>query len=89
MLVNHPKLDVLYNPLMDDSEHACKSSELDALYNPLLNDSEHACKSPSWTVTKILVRGKNLSGQTKIGNQNWTLPPAKNGPYELLRSRVL
>ena len=22
-----PKLDVLYNPLLDDSEHACKSSK--------------------------------------------------------------
>ena len=27
MLVNHPKLDLLYNPLLDDSEHACKSSK--------------------------------------------------------------
>ena len=29
MLVNHLKLDVLYNPLLDDSEHACKSSEIE------------------------------------------------------------
>ena len=28
MLVNHSKLDVLYNPLLDDSEHACKSSKI-------------------------------------------------------------
>ena len=28
MLVNHPKMEVLYNPLLDDSEHACKSSEI-------------------------------------------------------------
>ena len=27
MLVNHPKLDDLYDPLLDDSEHACKSSK--------------------------------------------------------------
>ena len=28
MLVNHPKLDDLYDPLLDDSEHACKSFEI-------------------------------------------------------------
>ena len=28
MLVNHPKLDDLYDPLLDDFEHACKSSEI-------------------------------------------------------------
>ena len=28
MLVNHPKLDDLCDPLLDDSEHACKSSEI-------------------------------------------------------------
>ena len=28
MLVNHPKLDDLYDLLLDDSEHACKSSEI-------------------------------------------------------------
>ena len=27
MFLSHPKLDVLYNPLLDDSEHACKSSK--------------------------------------------------------------
>ena len=26
MLVNHPKLDDLYDPLLDDSEHATKVS---------------------------------------------------------------
>ena len=26
MLVNHPMVDVLYNPVLDGSEHACKSS---------------------------------------------------------------
>ena len=26
MLVSHPKVDVLYNPNLDDSEHACKKS---------------------------------------------------------------
>ena len=25
--LSHPKLEVLYNPLLDDSEHACKSSK--------------------------------------------------------------
>ena len=35
MLVNHLKLDVLYNPLLYDSEHACKSSKGGCLYNPL------------------------------------------------------
>ena len=28
MPVNNPKLDDLYDPLLDDSEHACKSSEI-------------------------------------------------------------
>ena len=28
MLVTHPKLDDLYDPLLDDSEHACKSSKI-------------------------------------------------------------
>ena len=28
MLLNHPKLDDLHNPLLDDSDHACKSSEI-------------------------------------------------------------
>ena len=28
MLLNHPKLDDLYDPLLDDSEHACKSSKI-------------------------------------------------------------
>ena len=27
MFLSHPKLDVLYYPLLDDSEHACKSSK--------------------------------------------------------------
>ena len=27
VFLSHPKLDVLYNPLLDDSEHACKSSK--------------------------------------------------------------
>ena len=26
MLVNHPKMDDLYDPLLDDSEYACKSN---------------------------------------------------------------
>ena len=28
MVVNHPKLDDSYDPLLDDSEHAFKSSEI-------------------------------------------------------------
>ena len=28
MFLSHPKLDVLYNPLLDDSEHACKVTTL-------------------------------------------------------------
>ena len=28
MLVNNPKLDDLYDPLLDDSEHAFKASEI-------------------------------------------------------------
>ena len=27
VFLSHPKLDVLYNALFDDSEHACKSSK--------------------------------------------------------------
>ena len=27
VFLSHPKSDVLYNPLLDDSEHACKSSK--------------------------------------------------------------
>ena len=27
VFLSHLKLDVLYNPLLDDSEHACKSSK--------------------------------------------------------------
>ena len=38
LLLRHPKLDVLYNPLLDDSELACKSSKEGCLYNPLLDD---------------------------------------------------
>ena len=28
MLINNPKMDDLYDPLLDDSEHAFKSSEI-------------------------------------------------------------
>ena len=28
MLLDHPKLDDLYDPLLDGSEHACKLSEV-------------------------------------------------------------
>ena len=45
MFLSHPKLDVLYNPLLDDSKHACTSSKDGTLYNPLLDGSQHACKS--------------------------------------------
>ena len=27
VFLSHPKLQVLYDPLLDDSEHACKSSK--------------------------------------------------------------
>ena len=38
MLVKHPKSDDLYDPLLDDSEHA-HYPKLDDLYDPLLNDN--------------------------------------------------
>ena len=40
MLINHPKLDDLYDPLLDDSEHACKSSETGCYL--LLDDHKYA-----------------------------------------------
>ena len=41
--MNHPNLDDLYDPILDESEHLSKSSEIGCFYNPLLDDSEHAC----------------------------------------------
>ena len=38
MLLNHPKLDDLYRPLLDDSEHA-HYPKLDDLYGSLMNDN--------------------------------------------------
>ena len=46
MAVNHPKVEVLYDPLLDDPDHACKSPKVEVLYNPLLDDyasSEIGC----------------------------------------------
>ena len=37
MLLNHPKLDDLYRPVLDDSEHV-NHPKLDDLYRPLLDD---------------------------------------------------
>ena len=45
MLANHPNLDVLYDPLLDDLSMLANHPKLDVLYDPLLDDSEHACKS--------------------------------------------
>ena len=39
MFANRPKLDDLYDPLLNDFEHACKSSKLGCYL--LLDDSEY------------------------------------------------
>ena len=44
--LSHPKLDVLYNPLLDDFEHAQNHPKVEVLYSPLLDDSEHAQNHP-------------------------------------------
>ena len=36
--LSHPKLDVLYSPLLDDSEHAQNHPKVEVLYKPLLDD---------------------------------------------------
>ena len=36
--LSHPKLDVLYKPLLDDSEHAQNHPKVEVLYKPLLDD---------------------------------------------------
>ena len=45
MLANHPNLDVLYDPLLDDSEHACKSSKSGCFVWSTFGWFEHAYKS--------------------------------------------
>ena len=42
---NHPNLDDLYDPILDESDCVLSHPKLEVLYNPLLDDSEHACKS--------------------------------------------
>ena len=44
--VSHLKVGVLYNPNLDNSEHACKSRlRVDVLYHQNLDGSERGCKS--------------------------------------------
>ena len=40
------------------------------------------------SVTKILVQGKNWSGQTKIGSQNWP-PPNKNSAHPIIAHPII
>ena len=61
MLANHPKLDVLYNPLLGDSEHACKIIQSwTFFYNPLLDESKYVCvKVNLSTVLKVMLLQQN------------------------------
>ena len=55
MLANHPKMEVLYNPLLLQARHLfvyigdawmiMHLPKLDLLYNPLLDESERVSKS--------------------------------------------
>ena len=62
MLVNHPKVKVWYNPLLDDPEHACKSSNsgsfvwLWTFKYRIFSDYEHASKTfrDAWAVNTVL-----------------------------------
>ena len=45
MPANHPKVEVLYNPLWMILSMLVNRPNVEVLYNPLLDDPEHACKS--------------------------------------------
>ena len=42
-----PKLDLLYNPLLDGSEHAYKSSKDGSFVNSVLNPPLSCCTKPN------------------------------------------
>ena len=53
VFLSHPKLDVLYNPLLDDSEHACKSSKDGTFVQSTLGFTSMLRTIHKWIVQKF------------------------------------
>ena len=65
MLVNHPKVEDLYDSLTDDSEHACKLSK-GGSKSSVLNQVRLSVQAVRMETTGVIINNKKGSMETGV-----------------------